>query len=371
MKREEIVHVIISLTPGGTEYKLINLIKDTDSIFNHSVIVLTYAEKNIRNELLKNQVKLKELKISGFFSLVRSLFQLRRNFISWKADLLVSWLYHGNLYAILIKKILGLKAKLIWNIRSSLSSLKTAPFHRKLVIYISKFFLNSVNAIIYNSNLSLREHKAYGFDHVNEIVINNGIDTIKFKKVKIAKERLCNQLGIDKKIPLIGMCARFHPIKNYPLLISAVINLLDKGFNLNCILCGDGLNEDNDKIVNLIGKRSGNFHLLDHRDDLPLVYSALDIHILTSFSESSSNSLLESISCGTKVISTKVGTSMEILDSKSLLNTYEPEELSNKIIHLLEEKQNIESLTKRIQNEFSIEKMNKEFTNLYKGIIHQ
>ena len=63
MKREEIVHVIISLTPGGTEYKLINLIKDTDTIFNHSVIVLTYAEKNIRNELLKNQVKLKELKI--------------------------------------------------------------------------------------------------------------------------------------------------------------------------------------------------------------------------------------------------------------------------------------------------------------------
>ena len=42
----------------------------------------------------------------------------------------------------------------------------------------------------------------------------------------------------------------------------------------------------------------------------------------------------------TGVISTKVGTSMEILDSKSLLNTYEPEELSNKIIHLLEENLN-------------------------------
>tara|TARA_X000000368_G_scaffold418670_1_gene419342 strand:- start:817 stop:1932 length:1116 start_codon:yes stop_codon:yes gene_type:complete len=371
MKKQEIIHIIISLTPGGTEYKLLNLIKDTESIFNHSVIVLTFAEKNIKDELLINRVKLKELHISGLFSLTKSLFQLRSNFLTWRVDLLVGWLYHGNLFTILFKKILGSKSELIWNIRSSLSSLKTAPLHRKLVIFISKFFLNSVNAVIYNSELSLIEHKAYGYGHINELVIKNGIDTYKFRKVQGAKEVLCDELGIDKNKPLIGMCARFHPIKNHPLLIHSVINLIDRGYDLNCILCGDGLNEDNREIVNLINKRSNSFFLLGHRDDLPSIYSALDIHILTSFSESSSNSILESISCGTKVISTEVGISKDILESKFLLNTYNIEELSNKIILLLEEKPDVEVLTKRIRNDFSIKKMNAEFTNLYKGIIHK
>ena len=41
MASENLIHIIIKLSPGGTELKLINFIKDTKENFNHNLIILT------------------------------------------------------------------------------------------------------------------------------------------------------------------------------------------------------------------------------------------------------------------------------------------------------------------------------------------
>jgi len=374
MQKQNLLHVIIGLSPGGTEYKLLNLVKDTSENFNHTIIVLTYAEETIKKELELNKIKLIELNLRRIKPLTKSLFSLRKELQFMQFDLIVSWLYHSNLFALFLRTVISSKAKLIWNIRSSMSSFKDAPLHRKIVIYISKFLVHKADGIAYNSRVSMEEHIAYGFKHENEVVINNGVNTNKFKPNKEAKQKLCKELGINSETLLIGMCARYHQVKNHLLLIKATCKLIELGYEVNCLLCGKGMNTKNAKIMGPI-ERSGkkeNFILLDHRNDTPLIYSALDIHILTSFSESSSNSVMESLSCGTKCISTNVGNSSDLLSEKCIVENNNIEDLIESVINLIgneDESLSSEYLRQNITNNFSIEKMNRESLDFYKGIM--
>ena len=376
MQKQNLTHIIIRLAPGGTEYKLLNLVRDTKETFQHTIIVLTYAEISIRKELEINKIKLIELNIIDLRSFIKSLSELKKLFKSIKVDLIISWLYHSNFFAFIFKYIVSSKATIVWNIRSSMSSFRGAPFHRKIVIYISKFLSSKVAAIVYNSEMSLKEHMDYGFINAHAIVINNGVDTNKFKPIVDAKRKLCEELDADPNTFLIGICARFHPVKNHSLLIKSVRELLNLGFEVNCLMCGSEMNGENTEITKEIGLdgMKKNFFLLDHRKDLPLIYSALDVHILTSLSESSSNSVMESLSCGTICLSTDVGNSSELLEDQYIFKSNDMQALINALSLLINNTDKNTSysddLRRNIESKFSIEKMNKEYIDFYKGIIN-
>lgn len=374
MNRIKIIHIIIKLAPGGTEYKLLNLIKDTSRLFEHHVLVLTSVEKEFILMAEENNVSLVVLNIKGISSFLYSITTILKVYKDLNFSLIIGWLYHGNLMAFLFKILTRSNAKLIWNIRSSLSAMKGAPFHRKIVINISKHFSNKISATIYNSKLSKQEHIEYGFFSKQNSVINNGLDLDKFKPIPNAKEIICKELGIDNEDILVGMCARFHKVKNFPLLIDAINKMHIKGRNISCILCGDGVSMKNATLAPLIKNtiRPKKFFLLGHRTDLPLIYSALDLHLLTSNSESASNSIIESMACGTICLSADVGNSREILEDHQIFHPKDIISLSEKLEDILSidrsDKVNDSSRT-IIEGNFSSTAMNEEFTNLYNSII--
>ena len=141
-------------------------------------------------------------------------------------------------------------------------------------------------------------------------------------------------------------------------------------------MCGSGMNSENSEIIQEIGldEMKKNFFLLDHRKDLSLIYSALDAHILTSLSESSSNSVMESLSCGTICLSTDVGNSSELLDDKYIFKSNDIKALTNALSLLINNpNKNVsysDNLRRNIESKFSIEKMNTEYIDFYKGIIN-
>lgn len=375
MASENLIHIIIKLSPGGTELKLINFIKDTKENFNHTIIILTSVDKGFKEDLLLNNIKFDELRIKGIISLLSGIYNLRKRYRENQVDLIIGWLYHSNLFAILFKRVISTNAKIIWNIRSSMSSFKRAPFHRKFVIFISKFLLKFTDGICYNSEISMKEHKEYGFSHHKEACIANGVNLNKFRPINDAKEKICNELNIDDNSLVVGMCSRYHQVKNFPLLVNTICKLLDEGYMINCLLCGKGLNKENKEIISLLEK-SGykeRFFLLGHRTDLPLIYSALDLHLLTSLSESSSNSVLEALSSGTMCVSTRVGTSDKLLDEKYVVESDNIEELVKVLKRIFDNEEHktksIEKVRNKIRNNFSIKAMNQKFIYFYKEII--
>ena len=375
MASENLIHIIIKLSPGGTELKLINFIKDTKENFNHTIIILTSVDKGFKEDLLLYNIKFDELRIKGIISLLSGIYNLRKRYRENQVDLIIGWLYHSNLFAILFKRVISTNAKIIWNIRSSMSSFKRAPFHRKFVIFISKFLLKFTDGILYNSEISMKEHKEYGFSHHKEACIANGVNLNKFRPINDAKEKICNELNIDDNSLVVGMCSRYHQVKNFPLLVNTICKLLDEGYMINCLLCGKGLNKENKEIISLLEK-SGykeRFFLLGHRTDLPLIYSALDLHLLTSLSESSSNSVLEALSSGTMCVSTRVGTSDKLLDEKYVVESDNIEELVKVLKRIFDNEEHktksIDKVRNKIRNNFSIKAMNQKFIYFYKEII--
>lgn len=75
------------------------------------------------------------------------------------------------------------------------------------------------------------------------------------------------------------------------------------------------------------------------RELVPVIFSACDIHLLTSDYEGSPNSVKESLCCGTSVVSRNVGNVKDMLEGvvgTKVIDSNSPEELARSVLHLLD-----------------------------------
>jgi glycosyltransferase involved in cell wall biosynthesis len=144
------------------------------------------------------------------------------------------------------------------------------------------------------------------FNKYNVTTIANTLDTRLFspKNKSFCREYL--SLPVDKTIFLFASQSTSNKRKGFDLLES----LLNKNEfnNAHFIILGD----------NKHNKQDQRFHFLGHIGDellLPLIYSAADAFILPSREDNLPNTMLESLCCGTPVISFSVGGMKEELET--------------------------------------------------------
>lgn len=143
--------------------------------------------------------------------------------------------------------------------------------------------------------------------------ILNGVDTDAFTNIPEAGKAFRERLGIPLGAPVIGVAARYTPMKNIGGAIHVARNLLLDFPMLHLVLCGSGMDDTNPELMSMVPKDlQDHFHLLGtlERSQMPDFYNACDIVFSPSFpGEAASNSLLEAISCGTQIVVTDVGDS--------------------------------------------------------------
>lgn len=133
--------------------------------------------------------------------------------------------------------------------------------------------------------------------------IYNGID---FSDLNRRDQSLYReQLKLENDDFLITMVARLHPIKGHELVFKALEQINQPKMKL--LLVGDGPIEDSlkKKAKNL--QVSKQVYFLGFRNDVDEIYSASDVAIMASYSESFPLALLEAANQGVPVISTEVG----------------------------------------------------------------
>ena len=378
---KKILHIIAKLSPGGTELKLLELIKNTKSDFHHEILVISNSDSELLELFKKEDVKVSNLNIFKISSLILSLAYLNRNYRNSSFNLIVGWLYHGNFLTLLIQLIQKEKSKVVWNIRSSTSALKNSPIHRKIITKILNFYSRKISSIIYNSLDSKSEHREIGFENDKTIIIENGIDTNKFQKDPNAKKIFCKNYNIPPENFIVGIAARNHPIKNYDLFLSSVLQVLEKNLNITCLICGtDTENLKKDFFDKNASKKmyEGNFLFLGFKENMPFYYSVMDLLVLTSDSESSSNVIAEAMSCECLAVSTDVGNSKKLIDDESFIIGNKNEELkivnlTNKILELSNAKNGkVEKIRarnrRRIKDKFSLKKMIISFKDVFNDL---
>ncbi len=146
-------------------------------------------------------------------------------------------------------------------------------------------------------------------------------------------------LGFDKDTPLALFVGRFDPIKGLDRLFKAVAHLRRRQRLQLVVIGGDGPQTDEYQNLQRLAQQSGvqeavTFLGRIEQDQLPPYYSAADALVIPSYYESFGLVGLESLACGTPVVSTRVGAMSAILQNGKagiLVDSADPEPLANSI----------------------------------------
>jgi len=225
------------------------------------------------------------------------------------------------------------------------------------------------DVIVSNSKAGL---EAYRAPSGKSVVIYNGFD---FNRIEGVLTREEARLGIGIRTTYaIGMVASFWQQKDYPTYYEAARILLRKRQDITFLAIGPGT--DSPDSINEAGKDfKDNFIFMGKQSRIESLISAMDICILATFTEGTSNSLLEYMALGKPVVATRGGGTEELINDGIegyLVNQRDPGMMADRINFLLNnyglrEKLGAAART-RILEAFSIERMVNDYVGLYRKV---
>ena len=369
MIEKRIVHVINGLGKGGAETMLFNLIKYGSPGFKHIVISLGLNDDYYKNKLIAEGADVIALNFKKH--LIKTLKIVKKNTSS--DCIICCWMYFSNIIGYFFR---GKKDnKIIWNIRHSDLSKKNNSFLTRISIFLGKRISKRINTIAYNGLKSMNNHLSMGFKAKNSIVLNNGCDTNIYSHNKGSRAKLELDLKIGTNKIILLSVSRNAVIKDNPNFIKMLSILVQKGLPVVGIMCGSGLDEENEFLLNNIKdtnlKLNSDVFLLGFRDDVQFLMSACDAFVLHSKGEAFPNTIIQAMACETPIVATDVGDVSEIIADKQFIVTpNNPTELANAVQRLLsttiEEKKRMVSLNKeRVIKCYEIRNIVIDYENLF------
>ena len=204
------------------------------------------------------------------------------------------------------------------------------------------------------------------------IVVNNCIDTNKFKSNQDYRSLYRKQFNLTQNDICLLAVGRFHPAKDYETLIKVFNQLYIKEKNLKLFIVGEGeLRKSIEDQIKDLGLEN-RIILLGIRQDIPQLMNMCDIFISTSAWEGFGLALAEAMACSKRVIASNNAGFMEILgeDSEYLIETGNINEFCKAIeslIHLDHEQVKFieDENRKTIENRFSSEIIISKWLQLY------
>ncbi|HXS54573.1 MAG TPA: glycosyltransferase [Hanamia sp.] len=224
------------------------------------------------------------------------------------------------------------------------------------------------NIIIANSKAGLA---AYKVPTSKSYLIYNGFNFNRSNNI-IQSDITRKELKINTKY-IIGMIASFSVYKDYKTYFKAAQLLLNQRNDITFLAIGN--NTDSTLAKNLIeSKYLDHFKLLGKISGVESLINAMDICVLSTFTEGISNSILEYMALGKPVIASSGGGTDEIIENTKtgfLINQSNPAELSEKIEILLKDPELRNQMgtagQKRIKKMFSIESMSNQYISFYES----
>jgi glycosyltransferase involved in cell wall biosynthesis len=307
-KLMRIVHVINDLSIGGTEMMLYKLLSRSDRERFEPVVVSLRNRGHLCERIEALGVPIYQVAMHLAFPTVTSCWRLIRLVRQLEPDLIVGWMYHSNLAALVGGAFNNPSVPVIWNIRQSLNGFSYEKRATAALIRLSARLSKWPAKIIYNSRIAAAQHSAIGYDLQNSLVIPNGFLTSQFTPSQEARSSVRKELGVTDETVLIGLIGRYHPVKDHSNFLRAAALLLKSCPDVQFVLCGSGVNWLNPVLCKLIEdlELSERVHLLGQRQDIARIAAALDIATSSSCAESFPNVIGEAMSCGVPCIVTDV-----------------------------------------------------------------
>jgi glycosyltransferase involved in cell wall biosynthesis len=215
------------------------------------------------------------------------------------------------------------------------------------------------------------------YDRVPEekvTVLENGIDVDRFD-IALTKKEAKERLGLRDTDFVLGCVARLEEQKGHTYMLKTVSMLKKSGYNFKLLLAGSGRLEEllRRECIDL-GIESDTV-FLGTRHDIPELYRAMDIYLMSSLWEGRSLSIMEAMAAGLPTVVTEVGGSADIVDNGRcglLVPPKDPQAMADAIIKLYSSSGKRNELTEngkeRARKLYSSDAMTKKLEELYEGL---
>ena len=211
---------------------------DLSATFEGRVAVLRHLD-------LKNPVKF----VSGVFGFIRLI-------VSFKPQVIHSWLYQSDLLAGICAICAG-NRRVVWSIRQTNLSRRHNSLPTKIVIQMCAVLSRIIPAkIVSNADAAVKTHVDHGYDARKIITIPNGVDTLANAPTASGRKAVRDELNIPVDSPVVGMMARFDSQKNHEGFFKAATTIREVLPNSVFLLCGDGITPENDEVMAMVSARA-------------------------------------------------------------------------------------------------------------------
>ncbi|HEY4221068.1 MAG TPA: glycosyltransferase, partial [Myxococcota bacterium] len=130
------------------------------------------------------------------------------------------------------------------------------------------------------------------------------------------REASRRKLGLHKDDVAVAMVANFFSVKDHPTALRAVRLAIDRGARVQLLLAGTGPTDAHTHGVRHLVATLGlqdHVRMLGVVRDIPALLAAVDVGVLTSTSEGSSNSLLEYAAAGRAIVASAIPQNADLL----------------------------------------------------------
>ncbi|MES2607166.1 MAG: glycosyltransferase [Pseudomonadota bacterium] len=358
---KKIVFLCRALSIGGAERQLMHLAVGLQKI-GHKVTILTFY-KSPDDYYLENIniVTLEKKSRWDVFSFLKTLTTAIR---AEKADVIYPFLCVPNILVCLLKALRFLHhERIAISFRGSFMKWSDYGYLEWLTAKIEAYVARFADVVIANSHAGLIELKRRGFKTKKTYIVQNGIDTDKFKPDPKSGTAWRTRYGIPLKIPLVGIIARLDPMKDHRMFLTMAKTIYDQNESIFFAIVGRGENayyEQLKAFQNQIGLPADHIYWIDCGRDIN--YNAFNVVCSTSaYGEGFSNVLCEALSSGIPCFATNVGDAVLILnDDEKIVNVGDATDMGEKVLKELNipcSKNNMIMLREKITQQYTIEKM--------------
>lgn len=314
------LHFIPGLRIGGAESHLARLLADWPEPHVYHELVSLLPDVPLAPQFEAAGTPVTALDFSRLSGLVSAMRALRSRVRAVNPDLLIGWMYHGNLAAQVARALAQRRAPVVWNIRATADAPLggRSDWARRLGSWLSR----APASITYNAVTARARHAALGFSDLRATVIPNGVDVDRFRPSPEARSTLRQRLALPPEAAIVGRVARYHPMKGFGDAVRAVAHVRAGAPQARFVFAGTGVDNANAELVAMIRAAGcdGQVQLLGEVPDVAQLVAGFDVAISTSVStEGFPNVVAEAMACGVPCVVTDVGDSARVVGETGLV----------------------------------------------------
>ena len=369
----KVAHISTGLETGGAEVQLLRLLTALDKNKFEMMVIGLDRDTYLGDRMRELGLPVHALNVKKSPSAIFKGYKLLKEF---NPDVIHGTMYEGGVVGSVFRNFLPKKPRVIWTIHEGLENYRQESIRKQLQLRLWGLMSSRPECLMYVSHLNCKQHLKWGFNNKKAIVIPNGVNTQNFYPNPDARKAIRASLNIPQDSFVIGITARFHPVKNHIGFINAAAILSKSHPDVHFIMVGTNIDENNKELVDLIEKHSlqDNIHLLGNREDIPDVVNTYDIAALTSFGEAFPLTLGEAMASAVPCVATNVGDNDYIIKETGLTVPPANDEAMaaawKKMVEM--DKDEFEKLGKealqRVLDNFTLEKQVQQHDNLYEAL---